>query len=187
MKMKLSVLWGIFGLFGISSLSYAMPAQVILIRHAEKEDNGNELNAKGFQRANALPKFFETNSVINSVGPVDVIYAMAPHSDDGSVRAIETMTPTAEALGIKLDKNYTRDEVSAVTNEILHSPALDGKNIVMCWEHQVIPQLASALGANAPDDWEGSVFDRAWVLKFDAGGKVSFQDIGENVLPGDTQ
>jgi len=185
------IIWAFFGFMAMildfSGSSLAMPAQVVLIRHGEKPDVGNELNAQGFERANALPLFFQTNPVVTQFGPVAAIYAMAPGSSDGSLRPIETVTPTARALGLPVQSTLTKDQTSELVSEIEGNPSYDGKTVVICWEHKMIPVIASGFGLkDGPEKWPGSVFDRAWVLGFHSvEGAVSLQDIGEQVLPGD--
>lgn len=50
----------------ISTAALAMPSTVILIRHAEKtKDKENiHLSAKGYERAAALPSFFKKHSAV---------------------------------------------------------------------------------------------------------------------------
>lgn len=165
----------------------ATPAEIILIRHGEKPATGNDLNERGYQRANALVGFFETDARVTRFGLPVAIYAMAPKQGGGSLRAIETVAPLAKSLNLSVNDNYTRPEVQAVANEILNNPAFDGRMVLICWEHAEIPPLAQALGATlAPLSWKGSVFDRAWVIDFSGDQVSSFQDLAQHLLPGDS-
>ena len=171
----------------LASAAFAAPAQVIIIRHAEKPDTGPDLNDRGYQRADALVGFFENDPAATRYGTPAAIYAMAPKGDGGSLRAIETVTPLAKNLGLKVDADYKKDQLSQVVRDIMGNPKYAGKMVLVCWEHKVIPSLAQAFGwTSAPDSWAGAVFDRAWVLDF-AGDKVTaFRDVPEHVLPGDS-
>ena len=61
----------------------AQPAQVILIRHAEKPPTGNMLNTKGRERAAALvPYLLETDDLTKFGKPV-AIYAQQPNRVNG--------------------------------------------------------------------------------------------------------
>ena len=56
-----------------TSLVYGRPDQVIIIRHAEKPEEGEDLTAKGRQRAAALAPFFQDGEHLTPVA----IYARA--------------------------------------------------------------------------------------------------------------
>ncbi len=171
----------------VSVSSFAMPAQVVLIRHGEKPEVGNDLNAQGYARANALPGFFKTNPVITAYGPVSGIFAMERASEQNSNRAVETVIPTAKALNLPIHQNHMKDDTSAVVQEVMNTPEYNGKTVVICWEHKMIPIFASQFGLlNGPQTWDGNVFDRAWILRFPSGKPVQYLNIGEHVLPSDS-
>ena len=82
-------------LLGVSA-GFAQPAQVIIIRHAEKPDSGNGLSLKGMKRAAALvPYFLGTESLLKFGEPV-AIYAQAQRHETSSIRPIETVRPLAK-------------------------------------------------------------------------------------------
>jgi hypothetical protein len=179
---------GFLGLVLSMPSAWATPAQVVIIRHAEKPPIGNDLNAQGYQRANALPGFFSSNSIVDAFGDPVAIYAMAPSKADGTMRPIETVTPLAQQLGLTIQENYTKNDLQPVVSEIMNDPQYDGRMVVVCWEHTVIPQLAQTFGlTNGPTMWPDNVFDIAWVLHFDGNSAVDgFVMVPENVLPGDS-
>ena len=165
----------------------AAPAQVILIRHAEKPASGNELDSQGWRRANALVGFFESTPSMTRFGTPAAIYAMAPKDTNGSLRPIETVTPLADSLGLKINTGYKKEELAGLVNDIMKTRAYDGKMVLVCWEHKMIPEIVDEFGWNAaPQSWDGSVFDRAWVLNFNGNKVVSFEDIPQRLLPGDS-
>jgi len=165
----------------------AAPAQVIIIRHAEKPDTGNQLNERGFQRANALVDFFEHAPAVTKYGTPAAIYAMAPKGPDGSVRPIQTVTPLAKDLGLAIKTPYQREQLDRLVQDIMGNPDYQGRMVLICWEHKVIPEMAQDFGGtSAPDFWAGEVFDRAWILNFTGDRVTSFQDAPEHVLPGDS-
>jgi len=185
MRLRQIRLLGLVFLFqGLSVASFATPAQVILLRHAEKPEpvEGSHLSEQGFARARALAIYFKSNPDAIRFGKVAGLYAVRPESADGSVRSIETLAPTARVLDLTLHSDFTKLEVTALTKEILSSPAYDGRTVVVCWEHKRIPEIARALGASdAPSQWDGKVYDRLWYLKIDSMGKVEFQDRAQGV------
>jgi hypothetical protein len=194
MKNVLSIILG--SLFFAVPLVQAMPAQVIIIRHAEKPPTGPDLDAQGYQRANALVGFFLSNPAMLQFGTPAAIYAAAPNLnapanpmdvEAKSLRSIETVTPLAKRLGLSINESYTKDEIAPVTQEILGNAAYEGKMVLLCWEHNMIPALAQAFGVtSAPTAWDDAVFDRAWVITFNSGGSPSFQNLPQHLLPGDS-
>jgi hypothetical protein len=177
-------------LASISSVAaWAAPAQVIIIRHGEKPKNGNQLSPRGFQRAQALVGFFEHNSAVTQYGTPVAIYAMEqnPNNDDDSVRAAETVTPLAQALGLQINESYPKDDYQPLVQEIMAAPAYAGRMVLICWEHSVIPMIAQAFGATqAPAEWPKAEFDRAWIIDFSGNRVVDFKNIPQDVLPGDS-
>jgi hypothetical protein len=174
-------------LLASAAAAHASPAQIIIIRHGEKPDTGDELNERGFARARALAEFFVSDPAVITYGPPAAIFAMKPKGPDGSVRPIQTVTPLAEKLGLTIDSDYLRDELPALVDAVMSVHAYDGRTVLICWEHKAIPKLVAAFGwKTAPDHWAGSVFDRAWILNVKDGRVVSFTDAPEHVLPGDS-
>ncbi len=167
---------------------FGFPSQVILLRHAEKPYpvEGSHLSEEGWARARALARYFSEAPDAIQFGKIAGLYAVRPEEPTGSVRSIETLTPTSQALKIKIESKFTKLEVSALAKEILQSPKFQGRTVVVCWEHKRIPEIARALGAtDAPSEWGGKVYDKLWYLRLDSSGKVEFseksQEIGESL------
>lgn len=174
------------GLFSINS--FASPAEIIIIRHGEKPASGNDLSPQGEERAEALPKFFETNPTATRFGLPVAIYAMGqkPNDPDDSIRAIETVTPLAYDLHLKIHDQYSKEQIQPMLEEVVNTPAYNGRTVVICWEHSMIPLMAQALGVQNPPQWPDSVFDRAWIFTVNGNKLAGFQNIPEDVLPGDS-
>jgi hypothetical protein len=179
-----------------NATAFATPAQVILIRHAEKPPTGPDLNDRGYQRANALVGFFLNNPAMTEFGTPVAIYAMAVKTgaaQDGSAlesskRPIETVTPLAQKLGLTIHDNFAKTDVDATVADIMNNPAYDGHMVLICWEHNMIPLFAQAFGAKtAPTSWDDTVFDRAWVITFSGASVTSFQNLPQHLLPGDSE
>ncbi len=164
------------------------PAQVILIRHAEKPETGPDLSDRGRERAQALVDFFKTNPAVTRHGVPAAIYAGAPVSEGKSLRPIETVTPLSQSLGIKINENFTRETGAQMANDVMHNPDCAGKTALICWNHGNLPDLLKNFGWDSgPGKWPGGdVFDRVWILNFENGKPVSFEDIPQHLLPGDS-
>ncbi len=180
----------LFILLSLSGTTYlwAAPAQVVVIRHAEKPDpEGNELSPQGWKRAYALPRFFEVNAVVNQFGKAVAIYSASPNKDGGSIRSIQTVTPLADLLKVTINTSFHKDDLDELVQEIMNTSAYDGKMVLICWEHKIIPTMIEKFGYGlAPKKWAGESFDRAWVLNFKGNQVTSFQNLPENVLPDDS-
>ena len=176
----------LFSIF-ITAKVFSLPAQVIIIRHAEKPTQGNQLSLKGKERAAALlPYLIETDSLITNGTPA-AIYAMAAPRGDSSLRPIQTVTPLADMLKIKIRDSFERDNYKKMVEEIKSDPTVDGKTVLICWEHSVIPEIARAFGAlQTPSRWPGETYDRTWVITLTQNGKTSFQNLPQRLMYGDT-
>jgi hypothetical protein len=182
-------------LLGVGT-AFAAPAQVILIRHAEKPEAGPELNEQGVRRAQALVKFFKSEPAVRRYGAPAVIYAAAPKNEDSSLRSIQTVTPLARALGLRIDDSFTRGQTNKLVREIMENPAYDGRMVLVCWQHVKLVDAALALAeynnspkavhAAIPQVWPDEAFDRVWILDFHKGKAVSFRNIPQRLLPGDS-
>ena len=185
--MKKALWSGLIAALAWAAPAWSAPAQVIVIRHGEKPAEGNDLDSRGFARADALVDFFEHNPAVTKFGPPAAIYAMKPSGSNGSVRPIHTVAPLAKDLGLVIDADYLKDQLPQLVANILGNASYDGKTVLICWEHNAIPTLVEDFGwTSAPRSWSGKVFDRAWVLTFDGNAVVSFEDVPEHVLPGDS-
>ncbi len=159
--------------------AYGRPDQVIIIRHAEKPDRGDDLTWKGRERAAALAPLFQSGEI----GTPVAIYARGASNDHSSRRSVETVTPLAREL--KLNVNIHHDDYVEMVKEILTKPEYDGKVVLICWSHKKIPDLATALGIVNPPAWRGQVFDRLWIIKL-KDGKATLQDLPQRLLFGDS-
>lgn len=170
---------------------FAGPGQVMIIRHGEKtKDKHDEyLSVKGLERAQALAPYFMGTKELLQYGLPVAIYAQGPGKiHHKTQRPIDTCTPIAKALGLSVNSNYTHDKYSEMVKEILNTPEYAGKNVLICWEHFMIPAMTQGFGVtNPPSPWPGDVFDRVWVIQFNKDNSVKrFQDLPQRLLFGDS-
>ena len=162
------------------------PAQVFIVRHGEKPATGPDLNDRGRERARALPSWFAANSGTVSNGLPVAVYAAAPPHEGGSLRSIQTCQPFADQNRIAVVADFRKDQAEAAVQQLMSDPSIAGKSVLFCWEHNMIPSLATALGAlHAPNSWPDEVFDRVWVLDYTDGKVTSLRDLPQHLLPGD--
>jgi broad specificity phosphatase PhoE len=165
-----------------ASLSaFADPAVVLLIRHAEKQPNGRLLSQKGWQRARALPHYFISNK--DEFGPIAAIFAMAKPDKNGSVRAEETLKPLAKDLNLPENTDYTADDANKLVKKILKDRSLDGKTVLISWNHEGIPKLAKEFGIKDPPTWPSDTYDMTWKI---SPSNSTLKIVPQNLLPGDS-
>ena len=175
---------GISTLLG-GTLAMAMPAQVVIVRHGEKiSDADSDLSPRGEQRAEALVQFTLTNPEISKFGPPVAVFAARPKVDH-SQRAVETARPLAAQLGLTVNVDYSKTQTSEIADFVMSNPAFEGRTVFIAWIHGQIPDLATAFGVAEAPKWPGSVFDRAWVIRFDSGA-ATLNDLPQHLLPGDS-
>ena len=148
------------------------PAQIILIRHAEKpvDPEDPHLSPAGVKRAERLVSFITTDPTMTRFGlPVAVFATQATKHDNGQ-RTQETVAPLAQALNLPVQTPYLGKDFALLAKQILANPAYAGKTVLICWNHEEIPRLAAALGVTPePPKWKGSVFDLVYVISYHDG------------------
>ena len=166
------------------SSAMALPARVIIIRHGEKPAEGKNLDVQGYERAAALPYYFIK---LNQENPIVAVYAMQPNlTQHTSKRPVETCHPTADYFHVPLIINYSHDDYAKMATDIKNNPAYDGKTVVICWEHHVIPAIAKSFGYDNNLTWPGDVFDATWIISYAKNGKATFQIVSQHLLYGDS-
>jgi len=165
------------------------PAQVVLLRHAEKPEDilDPHLSPRGEERAFALVSFFTNTPAITLNGLPVALFAPRPKGHGGGVRSSETLEPLAKQLNLPIQTPYTATNHTALVNEIMSRGEYEGKTVVVCWVHTSLPDLAKAFGVkSAPVRWKEDVFDRAWIIRF-TDKKAKLIEIPQKLLPGDSR
>lgn len=178
----------------------AMPskATIFLIRHAEKPKTGPGLSPAGKRRAKAYVKYLR--NLKNRKGKtIRWDYLFACQMSDKSNRPLLTIKPLAKKLGMKVNNDYMdKGYAELVTHLQENAKRYADSNILICWHHGEILQLAAAMGASSetlpsesswPDKWPPTVF--GWLLKiyYRKDGTIrhkSTQAINEHLMPDDT-
>ncbi|KAI0019463.1 hypothetical protein F4780DRAFT_780495 [Xylariomycetidae sp. FL0641] len=139
---------------------------VYFIRHGEKPEEGNGLNAAGEQRAQCLRTVFGAASSYD----IGHIMAMTPKDNGHRQRPYDTVKPLADDLGLDVDISCDRDDEDCVADVV---EGYDGEgNILICWEHDQLNNLAKALGADI-DNYPDDSFDLIWTDPYDYSEIVS--------------
>jgi hypothetical protein len=174
----------------------------------DDKDGGPDLSVQGAARATALPTLFlpATKSLECAVKPEsaasftgsyspttisgtsprflapDVLLATADSS--ASKRPKQTISPTAAALCLPINDDYSnKPNGIAELGQVLQTAPYAGKIILICWHHGTMEELAAALNAAGATKWDGTVFDRVWLIDYQQGPTI--QQYGQQLLFGD--
>jgi hypothetical protein len=161
---------------GITTLSDAQsegkvapPAQIIVIRHAEKprDETNPHLSPAGQSRAQQLVPFITTDGSGSRFGTPAALFAPRPTRDGQGQRSLETLTPLATALKLDVQTPYRPAEYAVFARWILRNPAYSGKTVVIAWTHDEIPDLVAELGVKPkPQRWKSKVYDLVYVITY---------------------
>lgn len=152
---------------GFSTMAYSTQV-IVFVRHGEKPNNDSgQLTCKGLNRALALP-----DVLIAQFGMPDALFASAPKQNKlgSSLRAVQTITPTAIKVSLPIHLNYHAKETKELQKALLSSQ-YENSVIFIAWEHDNLVKAAKGImkseGGN-PDEipkWLGTDFDSIYVLR----------------------
>jgi hypothetical protein len=168
-----------------SALSNAV---ILVIRHAEKPDDGDGLSAEGEARARAYVNYFKNFMIAGQ--PLQLDYLFAAADSKGSRRPRLTIEPASKTLGLPIDSRFKNKDFQELVDEIRSKP--HGKAILIAWHHGEIPALLDALGADSNQvlpnaKWPEDVFGWVIQLRYDQNGQlIEARRINENLLPDDS-
>ncbi|MDO3625471.1 histidine phosphatase family protein [Mucilaginibacter sp. BT774] len=137
--------------------------KVVIIRHGEKPDNGDNLNCQGLNRAMALPKVLYTK-----YGVVNEIYIPTVNSGNKtkSSRMFQTITPYAVKYNLDVNSSFDTEDYKHIAKDVF----LQKGTVIVCWEHNAIPHIAKALGVQGNiRDWPDGDFDSIWIITYKNG------------------
>jgi hypothetical protein len=166
------VLFSVFPTPGPTQSPIPPPAQIILIRHADKPADPEDphLSRAGVQRAERLVPFITTDPAMTRFGLPVAVFATRTTKDDNGQRTQETVAPLARVLKLPVQTPFLGKDYAALASLILADPAYAEKTVLICWNHEEIPQLAAALGVTPePPKWKASAFDQVYVISYHDG------------------
>ncbi len=174
----------------------------MLIRHAEKpakdsapfgvtaegERNKESLEVRGWQRAGALANLLAPHNdhfQHTSLAKPQFLFASKPLRRKGSRRPIETLTPLAQKLELRINSSFQRSDFESMIEEVFSCKGV----VLICWQREYIPDIASYILGNkkiAPSDWPEDCFDMIWVFDLiGSSSKYAFKQVPQKLLGGD--
>jgi hypothetical protein len=157
----------------------AGPAQIIVIRHAEKprQRGSLHLSMDGEKRAASLVSYFNRDPELLQHGPPVALFATAVTKSGRGQRPGETLEPLAKSLGLPIERPFHSDDYQRLAKEILSNRKLTGKTVVICWTHEFIPPLLNALGVRpVPAQLSEDVYDRVYLITY-VSGKARLREL----------
>jgi len=162
----------------LSSICKGQPVakQVVIIRHAEKPDKGNNLSCQGFNRALAL------SSVLYSKFKLpDHIFVpdIKSGKSTNQARMYQTIIPFAIKYNLDIDTRYAVDD----TKDLADAIAKITGYVLVVWAHEDISDIVQKLGITDKGlKWKDSDYDSIWVITYKDGKPVLNID-KENISP----
>jgi hypothetical protein len=145
------------------------PATIVMIRHAEEPDDPNNphLSKDGLARADRLVEFMTHDPAMIRLGTPAAIFATETTNDGNGQRTQETVAPLAKVLRLQVQTPYHGKDYDKLARRVMSDPTLAGKTVVICWNHEYLPELAAALGVTPePSKWKGKVYDQVYVISY---------------------
>ena len=177
-------------------------AKIMLIRHGEKPPPSNPphgishvgerdkecLTVRGWQRAGALAALFAPPNglQIPNLAKPHFLFASKPLKRGGSQRALQTLTPLAEKLGMRVNIKYPRDRFEEMLEEVYASDGV----VLISWQHDYLPLIANDILGNrtvVAQKWPEGRFDIVWVFDRDRKSETyQFKEVPQCLLSGDS-
>ena len=135
-------------------------SRIIILRHAEKTgiDTDPGLSQAGELRAAALsiavPQYF---------GRID--HVIAAQSTEHSVRPLRTVEPLALELGIRVQQRWKTAQYRDLATALFSEPEFEQRQVLVCWRHKTLQQVAFALGAAEAEAWPETEYNQTWVVE----------------------
>lgn len=143
--------------------------RVIIIRHGEKPDQGDNLSCQGFNRSLQLPNVLNQKFGIPN-------YIFVPSINTGkktsTARMYQTIVPFAVKYNLNINTKYDVNDTKDLAQDVLQR---DG-TVLLVWEHKHIDNILRALGVNNSDKWPDDDFDSIWIINFQNGSAVLTKD-----------
>jgi hypothetical protein len=196
------------------------PDVIYIIRHGEKpadlpppapgqpppapappfgvDDQGTQdahsLLPRGWQRSGALTVLFDPAAGPLRAGLLTPTVLLSPSYGDPAkttaYRTHQTIQALSSRLGLPVVSAFAEGQESQLAASVVTGyPGV----VLICWEHDHIPALASALPATAgtviPQKWPGDRFDVIWTFTLVPGAtpaQYTFGQVPQQLLSGDT-
>ncbi len=136
--------------------------KVVINRHGEKPESGNNLSCQGENRALQLVRVLS-----QKFNKPDFTYvpSMKLGKTTKHARMFQTVTPIAIKYNLSINSQFDAEDYEKISAHILKKAG----TLLMVWRHSAIQPLAKELGVDSPPPWEDDDFDSIWIITFEEG------------------
>ena len=157
----------LLGCDGLSVSNNAPDAslKIVIIRHAEKSKDGDNLSCQGQNRATQL-----ASVLYQKINKPDFTYVPALKLDKATKhsRMFQTVTPFAVKYDLTINSKYAVDDYADVAKSVFKKSG----TVLMVWSHSEMADLVSALGVDGAPTWDDADFDGIWTITYPDGKAV---------------
>jgi len=165
----------------MTTVVFSAPKEIIIIRHADKliqPKPGPCLSPQGEIRSIQFAYYF-----LKKFGEPNYIFAKDATIHNGklsSIRELQTVAPLANLLAEKHPNqgfpllSFPKSDYQKLAADLLTNSKFQGKTVLICWDHELIPLLAEKLGViPRPKKWASHDFDTVYWITYDSKGNIS--------------
>jgi hypothetical protein len=156
--------------------------------------NPHSLLPRGWQRSGALAVLFDPATGPLQAGLQTPAALLSPSYGSAEKtaehRTYQTVQALSDRLGLAIVSGYPEDDEPQLAAAVVSQ---NSGVVLICWEHDHIPSLASSLpavtGTVIPPAWPDDRFDVIWTFTLVPGAappKYTFTQIPQQLLSGDT-
>lgn len=158
--------------------SQSTPQKIILIRHGEKPDKGDNLSCEGLNRSLQL-----SDVLYKKFGVPNAIFVPSLNlgKSTNGARMYQTIVPFAVKYNLKIDTKYDADDIKGIADGVQKQSG----TVLLVWEHKAISKIVKALGINDAGKWDDNDFDGIWIITYKNGSPVLSKD-AEGIHPSST-
>jgi len=143
--------------------------RIVIIRHGEKPDQGDNLSCQGLNRALALPAV-----LYKKIGLPSAIYVPSINTGKSTnvARMYQTIVPFAIKYNLKVSTKFEVDDATDLAAAI-------GKQegtVLVVWEHKQAGKILQALGIAQKEKWDDADYDGMWIVTYSNGTPVLTKD-----------
>ena len=136
--------------------------KVVLIRHGEKSESGDNLSCMGFNRSLQLPAVLHKKfGVFNHV----YVPTLKASNSTSHSRMFQTITPYLVHENLSVSSKFDESDINGISNAIMKQTG----TVLVVWEHKNIRKIVRALGVQDDQRWDDSDFDSIWILTYKNG------------------
>lgn len=151
------------------SIAQSSQLKLVFIRHAERPEDGENLNCQGLNRSLLLPSV-----LYKKFGIATGIYVPAINIGYATKRSrmLQTISPYAIKYNLAINSYYEENDAKRLSATLLQQRGI----VLIVWEHRNIAPILRCLGIRDDLKWPSDDFDSIWIVTFKNGRAVLLRD-----------